>query len=168
MGEVPSQSMMSALNSIEPAESEEHKGNVTKIFSGDIVEGMLSEGIGEIKRSLDVLYHNPGNMEPHTNALACRSITMGHVDNMLHFMGPYSDASLRPRHRAARKVLAAMLRRMGNNAPVKSRAGRLFDGFDITDFARNMVQFMTAFHTVLSVASTKVERNKALKEFCRG
>ena len=47
MGEVPSQGMLSELNTAPPvAESDDHKGNITKVFSADIVEGMLAEGHG--------------------------------------------------------------------------------------------------------------------------
>ena len=159
--------MLSALNSIEPAESEEHKSNLTKVFSADIVEGMLAEGIGEIKRSLDVLYYNPGNMEEHVNAAACRAITLGHVDNMLHFLAPYHDASLRPRHKGVRKVLKAMHAKLTKNTPCP-KDGNPYAGFDILRFGRDMVQFMTAFHKVLSVTTSNADRNKELRWFCRG
>lgn len=167
MGEVPSQSMLSELNTAPVAESEDHRGNLTKVFSADIVEGMLAEGVGEIKRSLDVLYYNPGDMEEHVNAVACRGITLGHVENMLHFLEPYHDASLRPRHKGVRKVLRAMHARLTKNTP-RPESGNPYAGFDILRFGRDMVQFMTAFHKVLSVTTSNADRNKELRWFCRG
>lgn len=167
MGEVPSQGMLSDLNTAPVAESDDHKANITRVFFGDIVEGMLSEGLGEIKRSLDVLYLNPGNMEEHVNAAACRSITLGHVGNMLHFLDPYHDAALRPRHKGVRKVLRAMSTRLKGNAPL-STVGEPYAGFDLREFGRDMVQFLTAFHRVLSVSTSNAERNTELRWFCRG
>ena len=167
MGEVPSQSMMSALNSSPVAESEEHKGNITKVFSADIVEGMLADGMGEVKRSLDVLYYNPGGMEQYVNAAACRSIALGQVNDMLHFLQPYHDASLRPRHRGCRKVLTAMRKRMLGNAPI-GVDGKPFAGFDLPQFGSDIVQFLTAFHRVLSVETSTTDRNAELRRFCRG
>ena len=167
MGEVPSQSMLSELNTAPMAESDDHKGNITKVFSADIVEGMLAEGIGEIKRSLDVLYYNPGNMEQHVNAAACRGITLGHVENMLHFMEPYHDASLRPRHRGTRRVLRSMRKRLLQNVPMMDQKTP-YAGFDVLRFGRDMIQFLTAFHKVLSVSTKSEDRNKELRWFCRG
>tara|TARA_R100000655_G_scaffold82789_1_gene122332 strand:- start:4574 stop:5086 length:513 start_codon:yes stop_codon:yes gene_type:complete len=167
MGEIPSQSMLSALNTAPVAESEDHKGNFTKVFSADIVEGMLAEGMGEIKRSLDVLYYNPGNMEQHVNAAACRSITLGQVENMLHFLEPYHDASLRPRHRGTRRVLCSMRKRLLENVPLMDQKTP-YAGFDVLRFGRDMVQFLTAFHKVLSVSTSTTDRNNELRWFCRG
>jgi len=167
MGEVLSQSMLSDLNTAPVAESDDHKGNITKVFSADIVEGMLAEGLGEIKRSLDVLYHNPGNMEQHVNAAACRSIALGYVNDMIHFLEPYHDASLRPRHRGCRKVLMAMRKRMLGNAPA-GVDGKPFAGFDLPRFGGDIVQFLTAFHRVLSVETSTTDRNAELRRFCRG
>ena len=118
--------MLSDLNTAPVAESEDHKANITKVFSADIVEGMLAEGLGEIKRSLDVLYHNPGNMEQHVNAAACRSIAPAGVD------------------------------------------GKPFAGFDLPQFGNDIVQFLTAFHRVLSVETSTTDRNAELRRFCRG
>jgi len=159
--------MLSAFNSAPVPVEDGHVGDITKVFSGDIVEGMLSEGLGEIKRSLDVLYHNPGDMEEHVNAAACRSITLGHVENMLHFLDPYHDAALRPRHKGVRQVLRAMSVRLKKNAPLGS-AGLPYAGFDLLRFGRDMVQFLTAFHKVLSVSTSNAERNTELRWFCRG
>ena len=159
--------MLSELNTAPVAESDEHVGNITKVFSADIVEGMLAEGLGEIKRSLDVLYHNPGDMEQHVNATACRSIARGQVNDMLHFLEPYNDASLRPRHRGCRKVLMAMRKRLLKNGP-SGTADSPFAGFDLPRFGRDIVQFLTAFHRVLSVETSTTDRNAELRWFCRG
>tara|TARA_R110000751_G_scaffold43087_1_gene99673 strand:- start:3177 stop:3689 length:513 start_codon:yes stop_codon:yes gene_type:complete len=167
MGEMISQSLTAALNTAPVAESKEHVGTLTKMFSADIVEGMLADGLGEVKRSLDVLYHNPGNMEQHVNAAACRAITMGHVDDMIYFLEPYHDAALRPRHRGCRKVLMAMRKRLLGNGPIGT-IDEPFAGFDLPKFGSDIVQFLTAFHCVLNVDTSTTDRNAELRRFCRG
>ena len=135
-------------------------GALSPIFPKDIVEGMLAETLGEIKKSLDMLFFNPMGMDDLLNVRTTWSITLGFVQDALIKLAPYSDSALHPKHLACRKALLEMSRRLDANPPNKK--GHRFDevqfGYDITDF-------LTVFHKCLAESTPKRERPRTLSRF---
>lgn len=135
-------------------------GVLSPIFPKDIVEGMLAETLGEIKKSLDMLFFNPMEMDDLLNVKTTWSITLGFVQDALIKLAPYSDSALHPKHRSCRKALMEMSRRLDANPP--NNKSHRFDeikfGYDITDF-------ITVFHKCLAEATPSKERAAVLRRF---
>ncbi len=133
------------------------------IYPAEIVEGMLAVCLSQIKASLDVVYENPKSMKPLQNVRACYLLTGSLIDQALDRLKGYHDASLNVKHRLSRKVLRAMSARLLENdvLPAKRMHNKR-----IAHFAHDMVQFLTAFHLVLSENTPKNDRYKIAEAFC--
>jgi hypothetical protein len=85
------------------------------------------------------------------------------IDQALDRLKGYHDASLNVKHRLSRKVLRAMSARLLENdvLPAKRMHNKR-----IAHFAHDMVQFLTAFHLVLSENTPKNDRYKIAEAFC--
>ncbi len=135
-------------------------GVLSPIFPKDIVEGMLAEALGEIKKSLDMLFYNPMGMDEHLNAQTTRSIALGFVQDALIKLAPYSDSALHPKHRQCRKALMEMSRRLEAN-PVNNKTRR----FDEVKFGYDITDFITVFHKCLAECTPPKERSRVLRRF---
>tara|TARA_R100001594_G_scaffold51458_1_gene84873 strand:- start:3793 stop:4239 length:447 start_codon:yes stop_codon:yes gene_type:complete len=135
-------------------------GVLSPIFPKDIVEGMLAENLGEIKKSLDMLFYNPMGMDENLNAQTTRSIALGFVQDALIKLAPYSDSALHPKHRQCRKALMEMSRRLEAN-PVNSKTRR----FDEVKFGYDITDFITVFHKCLAECTPPKERSRVLRRF---
>tara|TARA_R110000751_G_scaffold192979_1_gene298544 strand:- start:2961 stop:3440 length:480 start_codon:yes stop_codon:yes gene_type:complete len=130
----------------------------------EIIEGLLADCLQEIKRSVDVLFYNPGEMEVHTNAMATRAIALTEVNQVLQMLMGVSSSSLTKRHRMCRDVLRQMYMRMMKNAP-ENAVGK---GFDLPKFGTDLVTFMTTYHKILSAHDAGRESKALWRRFCRG
>ena len=130
----------------------------------EIIEGLLADCLQEIKRSVDVLFFNPGEMEEHTNAMATRSIALVEVGQCLHMLKGVSSSSLTKRHRMCRDVLRQMYMRLTKNAPLDD-SGK---GFDLPAFGADLVNFMTTYHKILFAPDASRESKTLWRRFCRG
>ena len=63
-------------------------GVASPLFPKDIVEGMLAETLGEVKKSVDMLFFNPMNMDEDLNVKTTRHITMGFIQDALIKISP--------------------------------------------------------------------------------
>tara|TARA_R110000824_G_scaffold321751_1_gene508565 strand:- start:221 stop:667 length:447 start_codon:yes stop_codon:yes gene_type:complete len=136
------------------------EGLLSPIFPKDIVEGMLAETLGEIKKSLDMLFFNPMEMDDLLNVKTTWSITLGFVQDALIKLAPYSDSALHPKHRACRKALMEMSRRLDANPP-NNKSHR----FDEIKFGHDITSFITVFHKCLAEATPPNERKAVLRRF---
>ena len=135
-------------------------GVASPLFPKDIVEGMLAETLGEVKKSVDMLFFNPMNMDEDLNVKTTRHITMGFIQDALIKLATYRDKELAPKHRVCRKVLLTMSKKMEDN-PVNSNKRH----FDKVRFGINVTDFLSAFHICLAEHSKPAERSAALKRF---
>lgn len=130
----------------------------------EIIEGLLADCLQEIKRSVDVLFYNPGGMEERTNAMATRAIAMAEVGQCLQMLSGVSNTALTKRHRMCRDVLRQMNKRLMSNAP-QNEVGQ---GFDLPKFGLDLVSFMTTYHKILSSHQPTREQTVLWRKFCRG
>ena len=135
-----------------------------RLSQEEIVEGLMSECLREIKHSLDVLFYNPGLMEEKTNAMATRAIALAEIQSLLQMMHGIRDSGFRKKHRMCRDVLRQMHKRLINNSPADA-AGH---GWDIMRFGRDLVDFMTSFHRVLAEDTPRRLKSDTWRRFCRG
>ena len=128
------------------------------IMPAEVVEGMLAEHLSETKSSLDI-WHAGLLDDAEASAKATLSITWHHLSTCLALLDPYSDAALRPKHRAVRAVLREMRSRLLRN-------NHGLDTFSLDVFAKDMVEYMTAYHLCLSESTDVVGRKAAKEAFC--
>ena len=130
-----------------------------------IVEGMLASVMAQVKAAADVV--GPRLEAPKAKKLlevrALFVIVYEQIHTACDLMRPYNEASLSPKHRLCRRVLLEMDMRMrrGDLAKAKVYRNKLVAGF-----AKDLVEFLQAFHIVLSEASTRDMRYDAAEEFC--
>ena len=130
----------------------------------EIIEGLLADCLQEIKRSVDVLFFNPGNMDEHTNAMATRAITLVEVNQCLQMLKGIHSSTLSKRHSMCRDVLRQMYKRLMKNAP-QNEVGK---GFDLPLFGTDLVSFMTTYHKILASPSPGRAESTLWRRFCRG
>ena len=147
---------------VDPVEIEK-SNRAADIYPAEVVEGMLAMALSQIKASLDVVYADPKGIKPIENARACYLLTGSLIDQALDRLKGYHDASLNPKHRLSRRVLRAMSARLLANdvLPAKRMHNKR-----LARFAHDMVQFLTAFHLVLSEGTPKKDRYEIAEAFC--
>jgi hypothetical protein len=136
------------------------KPKMIDIMPADIVEGMLGETLREIKASVDMWHANVGDLSPEQHANATSVIVAHLVGSSIDFLQHHSDASLSPKHRAVRHVMNSMVERLDLNP-----AG---GDCDLDRLARDMVEFLTAYHVCLLDRTSKRGRREAEEAFCGG
>lgn len=130
----------------------------------EIIEGLLADCLQEIKRSVDVLFFNPGKMDERTNAMATRAIALVEVNQCLQMLKGVHNSALSKRHRMCRDVLRQMYKRLMKNSP-QNEVGK---GFDLPLFGTDLVSFMTTYHKILAAQDPGREQSTLWRRFCRG
>ena len=129
----------------------------------ELVEGMIADCLKQVKNSLDVLFLNPEKMDPTLNVLATRAITLTEVTSLRKAM-EQGALSLHPKHKMCLGILQSMTKRLTHNAPRGHDLGNL----DPARFGRDMVDFLTAMHKVLSHGTKESHRKTYYRDFMSG
>jgi len=129
----------------------------------EIVEGLIAEGIKSIKESLDVLFFNPTDMDPTLNALATRAIALSETESLERALSA-GQIGMHPKHKLCIPVLRNMKERLESNAPNEDKIGDM----DLGVFGRDIVDFLTAMHKVMSDGTTEKNRRSYQKAFVEG
>ena len=129
----------------------------------EIVEGLITEGIKSIKESLDVLFFNPTEMDPTLNALATRAITLSETEGLEAALSA-GQIGMHPKHKLCIPILRNMKERLESNAPNGNKIGDM----DLGVFGRDIVDFLTAMHKVMSDGTTEDHRRSYQESFVAG
>lgn len=159
--------------------TEETKKKMTKVFPAELVEGMFSQTLNQLTNamnSLFLIFHDKetGNLESfNTQKKKLEAIKgvwlifMNEIETIDHCLKPYHNASLNPKHRQVRKIVGEGFRRLSELGPSLQSAKYINNQY-VTDFAKEMCQFVTNFHCVLHTKTPKKERSRIVKEYCNG
>ena len=85
--------------------------NKIDVFPKEAVEGLIAESMGSIHETFMQLIEKPKDIKQIENARATWLITRSEVLRVISCLSPYTDASLQPKHCAARDVYREMMRR---------------------------------------------------------
>ena len=140
------------------------KSRRTDFQPAPVVEGMLATAIVEIKNALDATGDKRtfGTKEIKRTR-ACYIITRGIVEETHGWLKPYHRASLNKKHLLCRDVIEEMRHRLISNDVLSVKRMR---NKKIVQFGRDMVEFLTAFHHVLTEQSSADQRYDAVEAFC--
>ena len=133
---------------------------ITPISQFEIVEGLIAEGIKSIKESLDVLFFNPGDMDPTLNALATRAIALTEVEGLESALSA-GQIGMHKKHKMCIPVLRNMKKRLEENSPDGDKIGDM----DLGVFGQDIVDFLTAMHKVMSDGTSDKNRRSYQKAF---
>tara|TARA_R100000655_G_scaffold72075_1_gene110545 strand:+ start:3762 stop:4241 length:480 start_codon:yes stop_codon:yes gene_type:complete len=134
--------------------------DVVPISQFEIVEGLIAEGIKSIKESLDVLFFNPGDMDPTLNALATRAIALTETNGLESALSA-GQIGMHKKHKMCIPILRNMQKRLENNAPEGDKIGDM----DLGVFGQDIVDFLTAMHKVMSDGTSDRSRRSYQKAF---
>ena len=136
---------------------------ITPISQFEIVEGLIAEGIKSIKESLDVLFFNPGDMDPTLNALATRAIALTEVEGLESALSA-GQIGMHKKHKMCIPVLRNMKKRLEENSPDGDKIGDM----DLGVFGQDIVDFLTAMHKVMSDGTSDKKRHSYQRAFVEG
>ena len=159
-------------------EEEKHQKK-TVYFQAKFVDGLLAETINQLKQQLDALVliffdDETGKLEsfksPKKKMEAIKStskIFLGELNILNECLEPYNKASLNHKHRAVREIIKEGFKRLDDNKKGLSEAKNINNQY-VTQFAKTITLFMTNFHVTLHDKTPKKERNRIVKEYCKG
>lgn len=130
-------------------------GSVAK---ATIVEGLLAEAVSGIKMTVDVLYQDTEDTERAArDAFKVIGLELLSVIDML---SGYHDAALRPKHRAARAIMVAMIERLRAN-DIQGGATEA----QMAQFAKDIVAFLESIHVCMLESTDRKRRYRWKKRF---
>ena len=140
------------------------KSRRTDFYPAPVVEGMLATALVEIKHALDATGDTRAlGMKAIKRTKACYAVTRGIVEETYGWLEPYNRASLNKKHLLCRDIFEEMRHRLRNNDVMSAKVMR---NKKVIKFARDMVEFLTAFHLVLTEQSNWDQRYAAADQFC--
>ncbi len=134
--------------------------DVVPISQFEIVEGLIAEGIKSIKESLDVLFFNPGDMDPDLNALATRAIALSEIKGLEAALSA-GQIGMHKKHKMCIPILRNMQGRLESNAPDGDKIGDM----DLGVFGQDIVDFLTTMHKVMCDGTSDRSRRSHQKAF---
>ena len=133
---------------------------ILPISQFEIVEGLIAEGIKSIKESLDVLFYNPGEMDPDLNALATRAIALSEIEGLETALSA-GQIGMHKKHKMCIPILRNMQSRLESNAPDGDKIGDM----DLGVFGQDIVDFLTTMHRVMCDGTSDRSRRSYQKAF---
>jgi hypothetical protein len=139
----------------------------TTIFPKHVVEGMLGQYLASLKESLDCLY-DPDLTSQTTlsfvdNIKATFAIAEHDTHKALLMLEPYSDFSLCEKHRFFRDCMKEFQVRLKGCEGI--REAKRTNNKRIILFAKEITEFLTAGHKVLSENTTSDDRVTTVQEY---
>ena len=146
------------------AQTEDKGGpTITRFFPAEAVEGLFSMLLAHVKTSLDFVHSGELKLKKLENIKACFMITVDEVVRTLQFLAPYNDASLNPKHRLCRAMVQEMQRRLVVNDIMDAKR---MHNKKVVRFGQDVVDFLTAVHTVLHDGTVANDRYDIKERFC--
>lgn len=136
---------------------------ILPISQFEIVEGLIAEGIKSIKESLDVLFYNPGEMDPDLNALATRAIALSETKGLESALSA-GQIGMHKKHKMCIPILKNMRERLEANAPDGDKVGDM----DLGVFGQDIVDFLTTMHKVMCDGTSDRKRRTYQRAFVEG
>lgn len=149
----------------------------TKMMPKELIEGMFTTTITELKNGLDAVFliffdketgksNDFNTQKKKLDAVkATLVIFLHHLDTVEHCLSPYSEATMNVRHRRVRKVCAEGLRRLRELELPLSKAKNM-NNSSVTQFAKEITLFLSNFHVTFHRDTPKKETNRIVKEYC--
>jgi len=149
----------------EMAELPEPKLIKSNIFPKEAVEGVMAEMINQIKASMDVIvfHHDDIGLSKTKSAKATYQIVGEEVQSVLDMLRDYSNAALTPKHRMCRAIMREFVDRAERIQVMDAKAPH---SKHLTQFAQELVEFLTTFHEVLKTVSKPEKRQAYTMEYC--
>ena len=137
--------------------------NKIDVFPKEAVEGLIAESMGSIHETFMQLIEKPKDIKQIENARATWLITRSEVLRVISCLSPYTDASLQPKHCAARDVYKEMMRRLEATASIEK--AKTIRHSSAIRFARDLVEFMATIHTVMHKETKYEDRLVYVEKF---
>ena len=149
----------------EMAELPEPKMIKSNIFPKEAVEGVIAEMINQIKASMDVIVFHSDDLKisKTKSAKATYQIVGEEVQAVLDMLRDYSNAALTPKHRMCRAIMREFMGRLENIEVMDAKAQH---SKHLTQFATELVEFLTTLHEVLKTVSKPEKRQAYTMEYC--
>jgi len=137
----------------------------SNIFPKEAVEGVMAEMINQIKASMDVIVFQADdiNITKTQSAQATYQIVGEEVQAVLDMLRDYSNAALTPKHRMCREIMREFMDRASN---IKVMDAKAQHSKHLTQFATELVEFLTTLHEVLKDSSSDKRRKAFTMEYC--
>lgn len=127
---------------------------VTTIFPAGMVESVMAQFISQIKNSMDCIIAPPLDkkgdkmLSELDNMKATLVTCMMETESLKTMLEPYSNASLREHHRFCRAMLVKFRSYLEENQE-KIQNAKATHARPVVEFARKLIEFIAAFHSVL-------------------
>ena len=149
----------------------------TAMMPKELVEGLFSGSITELKNAMDALFlvffdketgktNSFNTQKKKLDAIkATLVIFVYQLDTVRHCLEPYTDATMNLRHRRVKSVCSEGLKRLKKLEEPMASAKQM-NHWAVIKFAKEMALLMTNFHCVLHKDTPKKETNRIVKEYC--
>ena len=136
---------------------------MTQIPTKEFLEPFIAQTLGSIYASIDCLRRDSGvNLSRIKNVKSSYLIMGGELAALLDALKPYSDASLTPSHRDARKVCKKALERL---EALKVMDARAMHNKHVIGFISVATAYLETMHIVLHKGTKARDRKEALERF---
>jgi len=129
----------------------------------EVVEGILAEGIAEVKNAMDDIYENLSAGTFSDCVVAnMKAITL-EMGNTVSLLSSQDRSGMRPKHRAAVAIFQEFLRRLGDNDLTLDSSAHA-----MARFARDAVTFLECVHMCMHENTGRQKRHYWKKRFLNG
>ena len=136
---------------------------MTQIPTKEFLEPFIAQTLGSIYASIDCLRRDSGvNLSRIKNVKSSYLIMGGELAALLDALKPYSDASLTPSHRDARKVCKKALERL---EALKVMDAKAMHNKHVIGFISVATAYLETMHIVLHKGTKARDRKEALERF---
>lgn len=139
----------------------------TTIFPKHVVEGLLAQYMGSLKESLDCVYDPELTMHTSLKVIdsvkATYAIAVHDTHKTLLMLEPYSDFSLCEKHRFFRDCMKEFQVRLKGCAGIED--AKRTNHKRVIQFAKEITEFLTACHHVLSDKTHADARVNVVQEY---
>ena len=149
---------------------EQRKQTITHVFPAEMVEAVLAQLLGQLKNSMDCIIAPPldekgkKSLSDLDNMKATLVTCMIESRDLIDMLAPYSNAALREHHRLAREIILSFRGWLETNQEAVQKA-RATHARPCAEFARRLVHFVSAFHTVLHSKVDIKDKEEVAQEY---
>jgi len=144
----------------------EENATLQEIKPAIIVEGVLCNKIVSIQGAIECLNAaHIVDLDPITNVKTTYHIVRTEVQEMVELLKPYTQASLAPKHRLARRIMKHYLEHLKKHDVMNSELQSENDPVCL-EFTRELIRFIDALSNSMIERKTAKERLAVTRVYC--
>jgi len=160
---------MTLMEYVSKAKKEEEETKTT-FMKKEVVERYLAEVLSQIKLALDVVWFEglskkDKDIKPVESVKGLFVIAGKECATASDLLEPYHQAALNKKHRGCKRIINTYLDRIEEQREKLLKAKNT-NNKAIKEFVKETIEFLTAFHIILSEETKSKERAQQLRSYC--